>query len=137
MRLWSALVRTISRYLRQIRIAYSQDYMWATLRRHHGIAAQIVALFHTRFDPRIEVVTEERAARQTALLAEIETALGAVEVLDEARTLRHFVNAVTSGLRTSFYQTENGQLKPTIAIKFDSRKIDGLPLPQQPHEILV
>src|SRR5213078_762743 len=40
------LVRALSRYLRQIRIAYSQDYMWTTLRRHHGIAAQIVALFH-------------------------------------------------------------------------------------------
>jgi len=53
-----ALVRTISRYLRQIRIAYSQDYMWATLRRHHGIAAQIVTLFHTRFDPRIEIATK-------------------------------------------------------------------------------
>jgi glutamate dehydrogenase len=132
-----ALVRTISRYLRQTRIAYSQDYMWATLRRHHGIAAQIVTLFHTRFDPRIEVVTEERAARQTALLAEIETALGAVESLDEDRILRHFVNAVTSGLRTSFYQTENGQLKPTIAIKFDSRKIDGLPLPKPLYEIFV
>src|SRR5213079_1007573 len=132
-----ALVRAISRYLRQTRIAYSQDYMWATLRRHHGIAAQLVALFHTRFDPRIEVAPEERAARQAALLAEIETALGAVESLDEDRILRHFVNAVTSGLRTSFYQTENGQLKPTIAIKFDSRKIDGLPLPKPLYEIFV
>src|SRR5258708_37991306 len=105
--------------------------------RHHGIAAQIVTVFHTRFDPRIEIATEERAARQTALLAEIETALGAVESLDEDRILRHFVNAVTSGLRTSFYQVENGQPKPTIAIKFDSRKIEGLPPPKPLYEIFV
>ena len=26
-----ALIRTISRFLRQIRVPYSQDYMWATL----------------------------------------------------------------------------------------------------------
>ena len=68
----------------------------------------------------------------------IEAALGAVESLDEDRILRHFVNAVTSALRTNFYQSENdGQPKPTIAIKFDSRKIDGLPLPKPLYEIFV
>ncbi len=131
-----AMVRTISRYLRQARIAYSQDYMWTTLRRHPAVAASIVQLFHTRFDPRLEVTAEERAASQTALLAEIEAALAGVESLDEDRILRHFVNGVTSALRTSFYQLEQGgQPKQTIAIKFDSRKIYGLPLPKPLYEI--
>ena len=105
-----ALVRTISRFLRQVRVPYSQDYMWATLRRHSGVAAQIVQLFHQRFDPKLEVTKDERAEQQTALIAEIETALGAVESLDEDRILRHFVNAVTSALRTNFYQT--GRRRP-------------------------
>ena len=77
------------------------------------------------------------ARKQAEFVAAIETALGAVESLDEDRILRHFVNAVTSALRTNFYQTENGQPKPTIAIKFDSRKIDGLPLPKPLYEIFV
>ena len=47
-----ALIRTLSRYLRQIRVPFSQDYMWATLVKHAPIAADIVALFHARFDPR-------------------------------------------------------------------------------------
>ena len=133
-----ALVRTISRFLRQVRVPYSQDYMWATLRRHSGIAAQIVQLFHQRFDPKLEVTKDERAEQQAALVAEIETALGAVESLDEDRILRHFVNAVSSALRTNFYQTgDGGQPKATIAIKFDSRKIDGLPLPKPLYEIFV
>jgi glutamate dehydrogenase len=132
-----ALIRTISRFLRQVRVAYSQDYMWATLRRHPEIAAQVVQMFHTRFDPRLELSIAERGEKQTEFLAAIETALGAVESLDEDRILRHFVNAVTSALRTNFYQTENGQAKPTIAIKFDSRKIDGLPLPKPLYEIFV
>jgi glutamate dehydrogenase len=132
-----ALIRTISRYLRQVRVAYSQDYMWSTLRRHHEIAAQVVQMFHTRFDPRLELSIEQRGEKQSEFLAGIETALGAVESLDEDRILRHFVNAVTSALRTNFYQTENGQPKPTIAIKFDSRKIDGLPLPKPLYEIFV
>ena len=54
------LLRTISRFLRQIRVAYSQDYMWATLRRHAGIATNVVQLFHMRFDPRLDISAEER-----------------------------------------------------------------------------
>ena len=50
-----ALIRTISRFLRQIRVPYSQDYMWATLRKYPGIAAQIVSLFQARFDPHLAV----------------------------------------------------------------------------------
>src|SRR5262249_7626099 len=47
-----ALIRTLSRFLRQIRVPYSQDYMWTTLVKHAPIAAEVVRLFHTRFDPR-------------------------------------------------------------------------------------
>jgi glutamate dehydrogenase len=111
--------------------------MWATLRRFPEIASQVVQMFHTRFDPRLELSVEERGEKQAEFVAAIETALSAVESLDEDRILRHFVNAVTSALRTNFYQTDSGQPKPTIAIKFDSRKIDGLPLPQPLYEIFV
>ena len=38
-----ALIRTLSRFLRQIRVAYSQDYMWTTLRKYPAIAAQLVS----------------------------------------------------------------------------------------------
>src|SRR5262249_23469604 len=37
-----ALLRGFARYLRQIRVPYSQDYLWATLTRHAAIAAKIV-----------------------------------------------------------------------------------------------
>ncbi len=65
-----ALIRTISRFLRQIRVPYSQDYMWATLRKYPGIAAQIVSLFKTRFDPHLAVAPDERAAREAAIAAD-------------------------------------------------------------------
>ena len=133
-----ALIRTISRFLRQIRVPYSQDYMWATLRKYAGIAAQIVTLFHTRFDPHRDVSPEERAAREAEIAAAIETALQAVESLDEDRILRHFVNAVTSAIRTNFYQLgRDGRAKDLIAIKFSSRKVDDMPLPRPLYEIFV
>jgi glutamate dehydrogenase len=133
-----ALVRTLSRFLRQARVAYSQDYMWATLRKHSGVAADIVQLFHTRFDPRGEEGNEARAARQADIRARIEAALQNVESLDEDRILRHFVNTVEAALRTNFYQIDPGdQPKPTIAVKFESGKIDGLPRPRPLYEIFV
>jgi glutamate dehydrogenase len=133
-----ALVRTLSRFLRQARVAYSQDYMWATLRKHPAVAADVVALFHTRFDPRGETANEARGSREAEIRGRIEAALQGVESLDEDRILRHFVNTVEAALRTNFYQIDPGdQPKPTIAVKFESGKIDGLPLPRPLYEIFV
>ena len=133
-----ALIRTLSRFLRQIRVPYSQDYMWATLRKHAGIAAQIVTLFHTRFDPHLDVPQDERAARQVFIASSIETALQAVDSLDEDRILRRFVNAVQAAIRTNFYQHDrDGQQKDLIAVKFASRKLDDMPLPRPLYEIFV
>jgi glutamate dehydrogenase len=133
-----ALIRTLSRFLRQIRVPFSQDYMWATLRKHAGVAAQIVTLFQTRFDPHLEVAATERAAREAANLASIETALQAVDSLDEDRILRRFVNAVGAAIRTNFYQLDgDGQPKALIAVKFASRKVDDIPLPRPLYEIFV
>ncbi|HKM88235.1 MAG TPA: NAD-glutamate dehydrogenase [Xanthobacteraceae bacterium] len=133
-----ALIRTISRFLRQIRVPYSQDYMWATLRKHVAIAARIVSLFHTRFDPHLKVSNEERAAREAEIASAIESALQTVESLDEDRILRHFVNAVQSAIRTNLYQLDrDGRTKELIAIKFSSRKVDTMPLPRPLYEIFV
>jgi glutamate dehydrogenase len=133
-----ALIRTLSRFLRQVRVAYSQDYMWTTLRKHAGIAAQIVDLFHTRFDPLLGVPADERAAREAIIAASIETALQAVDSLDEDRILRRFVNAVQAAIRTNFYQHGgDGQPRDLIAVKFASRKLDDMPLPRPLYEIFV
>ncbi len=130
-----ALIRALSRFLRQIRVPYSQDYMWATLVKHAGIAVDIVELFHTRFDPRNG---PDRAAREAAIAERIENALADVESLDEDRILRRFVNAVRSAIRTNFYQIgSDGQPKAEIAVKFASKKLTDLPLPRPLYEIFV
>jgi glutamate dehydrogenase len=133
-----ALLRTLSRFLRQVRVPFSQDYMWATLRKHSPIAAQIVSLFHARFDPQLGTAPAQHAAREAEIASAIEAALAAVESLDEDRILRRFVNAVTAAIRTNFYQhNDAGAPKELIAVKFLSRKLDGLPLPRPLYEIFV
>ncbi len=132
-----ALIRTLSRFLRQVRVPYSQDYMWATLVKHAGLAGDIVALFHARFDPRPDAA-QARDTKQKEIAARIEEELQKVESLDEDRILRHFVNAVQAAIRTNFYQTDkDGQPKALIAVKFESGKITDMPLPRPLYEIFV
>ncbi len=135
------LIRAISRFLRQVRMPFSQDYMWSTLRAHPRIAAQVVSLFHARFDPRAESgqdAVKARAAKEAEIVAAIETELEKVPSLDEDRILRHFVNAVQSAIRTNFYQIgEDGHPKAQIAIKYESGKLTTLPAPRPLYEIFV
>ncbi len=131
-----ALLRTISRFLRQIRVPYSQDYMWATLRQHAHIATSIVALFYARFAPPLDPAA--RQAREAEVASSLETALHAVESLDEDRILRHFINAVTAAIRTNFFHVDhNGGLNDLIAIKFLSRKVEGMPPPRPLYEVFL
>jgi len=133
-----ALVRAISRFLRQIRVPFSQDYMWATLVKHAAIAAEIMRLFHARFDPRLPGTPADRDARESEIAAAIDNALQKVDSLDEDRILRRFANAVRAAERTNFYQIDaDGHAKPIIAIKFASRRLDSVPLPRPLFEIFV
>ena len=130
-----ALIRALSRYLRQARVPYDQDYMWATLARHAGLAGKLVRLFYVRFDPR---ASDRREDAEAELAAEIEEDLQAVESLDEDTILRRFLNVVRSTIRTNFFQTgKDGRVKPTFAFKLESRKLEGLPAPRPLYEISV
>src|SRR5439155_8711568 len=105
--------------------------------KHAAIALEIVRLFHGRFNPMHEE-RERRQAFEAEVAAGIEAALAQVESLDEDRIIRRFVNAVQSAIRTNYYQIDSdGQPKSLIAIKFESRKLDGLPLPKPLYEIFV
>src|SRR5262249_27297107 len=117
-------------------------YLWTTLVKHAEIAAQLVALFHARFDPHSPGGSTNgkggRGAHQSEILAEIETALAGVDSLDEDRIIRHFVNLMVSATRTNFFQLgSDGQPKLEIAVKLDSRKVDGMPLPKPLCEIFI
>ncbi|WMT73176.1 NAD-glutamate dehydrogenase [Bradyrhizobium sp. Ash2021] len=131
-------IRALSRYLRQIRAPFSQDYMWETLRKNSAITTSIVALFQARLDPRFVATDAERSARQTAILAEIEEQLKSVASLDEDRILRLFTNLVQATIRTNLWQIgQDGHPRPVISFKFEARKIEDLPAPRPLYEIFV
>src|SRR6185369_875270 len=85
-----AVLRTVSRYLRQAGATYSQHYMWSTLTAHPDLAVALVELFHARF----AVSRREGAAEEW--LAKITAGLDAVRSLDEDRIIRRFVNVISA-----------------------------------------
>jgi glutamate dehydrogenase len=132
----AALLRTFGRYLRQILVPYSQDYLARTLARYPAIVAKLVSLFHARFDPKGDRVAN--AGRETWARGEIERQLGQVESLDDDRILRRFARLIDAAVRTNFFQTNpDGRHRDTIAFKVECAKVDGMPKPQPLYEIFV
>ena len=144
------VLRAYSKYLRQARIPFSQEYMEQTLANNPTITRRLVDLFLTRFaaEPSGKAgagkagagkkAAVDNEARGKALVGEIETALEAVSNLDEDRIIRRFLNCIESTLRTNFAQrTAEGAIKPYLSFKFDSRALDELPRPRPFREIFV
>ncbi len=132
------ILRTLARYLRQIRIGYSQDYMWDTLCKYPAHAKALVDLFNCRFDPHADLSGGSRADHERRIHQQFDALLAEVASLDEDNILRRFRNLIGAAVRTNFYQlAADGLPSSTIALKFDSSMIDDLPLPRPLYEITV
>ena len=130
-----SLVRALGRYLQQLRGPYPQEYMAAALCRRADLAVKVVELFYERLDPRR---TDGRAEAERATLDAIEAGLARVESLDDDLILRRFVNLVRSVVRTNFFQLgPSGLPRETLALKFDCRRIEAMPLPRPLFEVFV
>ncbi|MDX1653999.1 MAG: NAD-glutamate dehydrogenase, partial [Candidatus Competibacteraceae bacterium] len=130
------LLRAYCKYLLQTRVPFSQPYMEQAVGNHPQIAAQLVELFHARFNPRL--AQGDSGRRTTELGVAIEEALDQVSNLDEDRILRRFLAAILATLRTNFYQKgEDGPIREYVSFKFDPARIPEMPLPLPMFEIFV
>jgi glutamate dehydrogenase len=128
------VLRHFSRYLRQVKAPFSQEYMIQALNNNPRIAADIARMFVAKFDPK----AKKREAEVETYRKNILSALESVTSADEDRVLRRFLNVVESALRTNYYQNgADGQPKSYLSVKFDSTKIDEMPLPRPLREIFV
>jgi glutamate dehydrogenase len=129
-----ALLRAYCKYLRQVAIAFSQNYMEATLNANPTIARLIVKLFYAIHDP--DALERESEIRR--IEHKLKKRLDAVVNLDEDRILRRYLNAVKSTLRTNYFQiAADGGPKEYISFKLDSHKLEELPLPRPMVEVFV
>jgi glutamate dehydrogenase len=125
------VLRTLRNYLLQIRLYYNAETINGVLLRNAAVSAALLAAFAARFDP-------DLPGDRAAVVAESQKSLGAalesVQSLAEDEVLRAFANLVQCSLRTNFYQRPE---RPVVAIKMDSRKVEGLPSPRPLVEIYV
>ncbi|MEM6987525.1 MAG: NAD-glutamate dehydrogenase domain-containing protein, partial [Pseudomonadota bacterium] len=129
------VLRALSKYMQQIRSPFSQQYIATSLHSNTDIVRNIVALFHSRFDP---AKAQDNAAEIERLDSEIDSQLENVASLDEDRILRTFRNLIGATLRTNHYQRDaNGGHKDYLSIKLDPAQIEGIPLPRPMFEIFV
>ncbi|MEE2777057.1 MAG: NAD-glutamate dehydrogenase [Acidobacteriota bacterium] len=127
-------LRALCRYLLQARVGFSQAYMERTLGGNPPIAAALVELLETRFDPE----ANDREPRAVVIRTNIETALEGVPSLDEDRILRAFLAVVDALLRTNAYQTDDhGEPHEYLSLKIDSALVPFLPVPRPQFEIFV
>ena len=131
-----AVLRTYAKYFKQIGFTFSQEYMEAALNNHVDIAKKLVQLFTIRFKEGSPA--EEREKQFNALVEEILADLEDVSNLDEDKIIRQYVWAISSTLRTNFYQLDaQGLPKNYISMKLNSKNIPGVPKPQPMFEIFV
>ncbi|WIY53756.1 NAD-glutamate dehydrogenase [Devosia sp. YIM 151766] len=125
----AALLRALSRYLRQVGISYSQRYVAQVLVKQRIAAKALIALFEALHNPGFDDGPARAERARAAIAAELER----ISSLDEDKIIRRFQNLIEAALRTNAWQPRAAAL----AIKFDSHKIDGLAAPRPYREISV
>ena len=132
----TSLLRCYAKYLQQLGIPFSQDYMEDVLVSHSGLVKLLVQQFESQFDPQLSKT--KRSLQMNAIVPAVKRRLARAKNVDEDRILRAFARAVRATLRTNYYQTrDNGRPKPCIAIKLDPSQLPDAPLPRPKYEIFV
>jgi glutamate dehydrogenase len=132
------VLRAYCRFLLQGGMTFSQAYMEQVLTNNASITAILSALFEAQFDP--QLAAKNRETEIARLQKQLSKQLDQVTSLDEDRILRRFASAISSTLRTNYYQNDaahNEPHKPYLSLKLDSRNIADLPQPRPAFEIFV
>ncbi len=135
--LWSSevmVLRAYGRYLQQAGIPQSQDFIAAALNRYPDIARGLHALFVARFGPGAE---KDGAVAAKHLKAKIKDALEDVPNIDDDTIIRRYLNLIEASLRTNHFVEGKKERGQSLAIKLDSRAVEGLPEPRPWREIFV
>ena len=132
------ILRGVAKFLRQAGLMLSQSYMEAALAKNPAIAVLLVRLFRTLHDPKLFDGPKARAKETAAIRDKIQTALNEVPSADDDRIVRAMLSVIDAMLRVSFFQSgADGNPKPYLAFKLESRRLDMLPAPKPLYEIFV
>ena len=131
-----AMLRLYARYLKQIGVPFSQDFIADTLSRHLDITRNLVALFKAYFDPRY--ASESRSERIQGLIKNVQLGLNAIANLNEDNIIRGYLQLIQATQRTNFFQVDtHGEFKSYTSIKLCTQQVEIAPEPRPAYEIFV
>ncbi|PID44386.1 MAG: NAD-glutamate dehydrogenase [Proteobacteria bacterium] len=133
-----AMFRAYARYMRQIRISNSQEFIAQTLSTHIDITRLLWDFFENRFNPEKNLSPAKSEAVRQKIEIEFNAALEEVSNISEDRVLRRYMELMQATLRTNFYQLDaDGNPKSYVSYKISPRTIPEMPLPLPMFEIFV
>jgi glutamate dehydrogenase len=133
-----AVLRAYACYMKQTMFNFSQTYIANTLANHLDITRNLVALFKSTFDPRVNQSDAKDLERIERLGTKIVDSLDRVDNLNEDRIIRRYLDFIQGTLRTNFFQPDtDGQPKSYISFKFNPQSIADIPEPRPLYEIFV
>lgn len=136
---WEEIVilRAYGKYLRQLGMGYTPDYIADSMVEHAEISAQLVALFKVRFDPIYNKSNRDELAEN--IIADIKQLMEGVKSLDHDRIMRAYLSVIEATLRTNFYQSGvvEGSDERALAFKIQSSLVEEAPLPKPYAEMWV
>ncbi|SER20574.1 glutamate dehydrogenase [Solimonas aquatica] len=130
------VLRTLTRYLLQTQLPYSQDYQERLLADNPRIARLLVEAFELRFDPSLSEAQRRDGGISHAQA--LDDALDKLSTQDADRVLRAYTAVLRASLRSNYFQRDaQGAAKTYVSIKFDSQLLPELPMPRPLYEIFV
>ncbi|WP_231395833.1 NAD-glutamate dehydrogenase domain-containing protein [Mycobacterium sp. URHD0025] len=133
------VLRSYSRYLRQLPLPYGQTRIQRVLLDNPAAARALLDLFEARFD-RTEQPADSphRVARITEAEQRVAAEIDHVLHIDADRILRSYHNLINATLRTNAFAPDALTVwAPYLVHKLDAQSIDELPQPRPLSEIFV
>ena len=124
------VLRAFARYMKQIRFGFSQEFISDTLDKHRAVTRDLARYFEQKFDPDGGDVSGARIR--------ISLALDQVELLNEDRILRRFLEVMDATRRTNYFIADDkGVPRNYLSLKFAPGEISDMPKPLPLYEIFV
>ncbi|MEO0576724.1 MAG: NAD-glutamate dehydrogenase [Pseudomonadota bacterium] len=129
-----ALIRSYAKYLLQLGLPFSPNYLETLFCEHSSALTHMTAWFALRFTPDNTASERRIAAARRKVIASIRQASS----LDADRALRALFSAMQATVRTNFFAPASEDLtNAAIAMKIETREVDEAPLPRPCYEIFV
>ncbi len=130
------LLIALTAYLEQIKIGYSKEYIGQILNKHFEIAKQLVSLFYSMFD--LKLNHDERQQKIDEIRSNLEESLKSIHDNIEDQVIRRFINLIEQILRTNYFLVgQDGKPKDFISFKINPTEVANMPLPCPYREIFV